>query len=215
MPEPRRILRAVPVAFQQFRRCDPDRGRRAKVHLICSAWLLWPRWQDAANGQIDDIPYEPANALLPDHAELMHARVVGSGGPDFDHAKHIRFFWEDIDQCLYLRGWFYLVSGAGGRLIGTGTLRNMGGAVGEMTHLYVVSEARKTGLGRALVQQRLQDARDMGFHRVQADTFKVNPEMPAMYEKLGFKRVAPKNTGGTVRTSSQLHDHINFIKYEF
>ncbi len=161
-----------------------------------------------------DIPFEAANTLLLEHAALMHGRMVKGGGPDFDYHRHIASFWEKIDQVLAPNGRFYLAWAPDGRLVGTGSLRRVADDVGELKHLFVRPEARGTGLGRALVQQRMQDARDMGLRRILADTFAANWEMPALYDRLGFSRVQPFDLSGTASLSPELIRHMLFFSYD-
>lgn len=160
----------------------------------------------------EDIPFAEANALLLDHARMMHGRMVGGGGPDFDYRAHVTAFWEKIDQVLPPNGRYYLAWSRDGRLLGTGALRRVSDTEGEMKHLYVRPEARGMGLGRRLAERRIADARAMGLKVLLADTFAANHEMPALYDTLGFERVAPFDLSGTSKLSPELTDHMLFFR---
>ncbi|MEM6277234.1 MAG: GNAT family N-acetyltransferase [Pseudomonadota bacterium] len=160
----------------------------------------------------DEVPFEDANALLIEHGTLMHARMVGGGGPSFDIMLHINGFWAKFDQVLPPVGSFYLAWGHDDQLLGTGALRTVSPGVGEMKHLYVRPEARGMGLGRALVEARIADARAMGLKTLLADTFAANSEMPALYDQMGFERVAPFDVGGTAGISPYLAAHMLFFR---
>lgn len=54
--------------------------------------------------RVEDVPMAEARALLEDHGKAMHARMVGSGGPDFDIYDHIDAFWAGFDAYLPPRG---------------------------------------------------------------------------------------------------------------
>jgi len=136
--------------------------------------------------------------------------MVAGGGPYFDIMLHIEGFWAKFDQVLPPRGSFYLAWGPSGALLGTGALRTVSPGVGEMKHLFVRPEARGTGLGRALVEARIADARAMGITTLLADTFAANSEMPALYDKMGFERVAPFEISGTAGISPELVDYMLF-----
>jgi GNAT superfamily N-acetyltransferase len=159
-----------------------------------------------------DVPFDVANALLIEHGRLMRDRMVAGGGPDFDIMLHINGFWEKFDQVLPPNGSYYLAWSAKGALVGTGALRTVSPGVGEMKHLYVRPEARGMGLGRALVEVRIADARAMGIKTLLADTFAANPEMPALYDRLGFSRVEPFSVGGTAAISPELVQHMLFFR---
>jgi GNAT superfamily N-acetyltransferase len=159
-----------------------------------------------------DVPFEAANALLIEHVQLMRDRMVAGGGPYFDIMLHIDGFWEKFDQVLPPSGSYYLAWSAKGALVGTGALRTVSPGVGEMKHLFVRPEARGTGLGRALVEARIADARAMGIKTLLADTFAANTEMPALYDRLGFSRVDPFSVGGTAAVSPELVEHMLFFR---
>lgn len=159
-----------------------------------------------------DVPFDAANALLIEHGRLMRDRMVAGGGPYFDIMLHINGFWEKFDQVLPPSGSYYLAWSEKGALVGTGALRTVSPGVGEMKHLYVRPEARGMGLGRALVESRIADARVMGIKTLLADTFAANPEMPALYERLGFSRVEPFSVGGTAAISPELVQHMLFFR---
>lgn len=159
-----------------------------------------------------DVPFEAANGILVEHVRLMHDRMVASGGPDFDPMLHVNGFWQKFSQVLPPVGSYYLAWSTTGTVVGTGALRTVSPGVGEMKHLFVRPEARGLGLGRALVEARIADARAMGIKTLLADTFAANPEMPALYDNLGFVRVEPFNVGGTAAISPELVKFMLFFR---
>lgn len=159
-----------------------------------------------------DVPVKPAKDLLVEHVRRMRRRMVEGGGPDFDIMLHVDGFWNKFDQVLPPIGSYYLAWSADNTLLGTGALRTISPGVGEMKHLYVRPQVRGLGLGQALVEARLVDARAMGLKTLLADTFAANPEMPALYEKLGFTRVEPFDVGGTAGISPELVEHMLFFR---
>jgi putative acetyltransferase len=59
--------------------------------------------------------------------------------------------------------------------------------IGEIKRLYVAPVARGSGLGRALVEQIISRARDMGYRSLLLDTLPFMKEAQALYVSMGFK----------------------------
>ena len=71
-------------------------------------------------------------------------------------------------------------------LVGCGSLRRIREDAGEMKRMFVAPSQRGTGLGRALFEERIAEARRMGLKWLYADTVKGNRPMLNLYEKSGF-----------------------------
>lgn len=160
----------------------------------------------------EDVPMTDARQLLRDHAVMMHGRMVGAGGPDFDINIHINAFWNGFDAYLPPNGSYYLAHDASGRVVGTAALKRLSETTGEMKHLYVRPEARRKGIAQALVEARIRDAREMGLKELVADTFSPNFEQPALYDKLGFELVGPSEMGTSVTITPELASFILYFK---
>lgn len=96
--------------------------------------------------------------------------------------------------------------------MGTGALKRISESTGEMKHLFVRPEMRRSGLGQALVEARIADARTMGIKELVADTFAANHEQPALYDKLGFERVGPSEMSATGQISPELEPFMLFFR---
>ena len=85
-----------------------------------------------------------------------------------------------------------LLAKYGAQLAGCVALHKLDSGVCERKRLYLRPRFRGKGVGRALAERTIVEARQIGYQRMRLDT--VEPAMKdavAMYRKLGFKEIAP------------------------
>lgn len=78
-----------------------------------------------------------------------------------------------------------------GQLAGCAALHQLEPDVSEMKRLYLRPQFRGKGIGRALSERLIAEARSIGYTRMRLDTVEpVMKDAVAMYRKLGFKEIA-------------------------
>jgi len=79
-----------------------------------------------------------------------------------------------------------------GKLAGCVALHKSDAAACEMKRLYLRSAFRGKGLGRALVERLIAEARKIGYRCMRLDTVEADMrDAVALYRKMGFKDIAP------------------------
>jgi ribosomal protein S18 acetylase RimI-like enzyme len=79
-----------------------------------------------------------------------------------------------------------------GQLAGCVALHKLDESICEMKRLYMRPQFRGKGLGRALADCIIAEARQIGYRQMRLDTVEpVMKDAVAMYRKIGFKEIAP------------------------
>ena len=150
------------------------------------------------------------DALLTEFYDLMISRIEIMGGSVPPGKKALKEFWDEIDMFLPPKGQLVLVRSEDGTLVGCGSLKSIGDGKGELKRLFVKPEARGLGLGRRLVEMRIEAARALGLKSLYVDTLQNNQEMRGLYKKMGFK----EEDSYTESDSLKLHTKMgNIVSY--
>ena len=79
-----------------------------------------------------------------------------------------------------------------GHFAGCVALHKLEDRICEMKRLYLRPQFRGKGLGRALADRIIDEARQIGYQRMRLDTVEpVMRDAVAMYRKIGFREIAP------------------------
>lgn len=155
--------------------------------------------------------------LLTEYYDLMIERLIGMGfemPEDTEQGGALDEFWQEIDLFMPPDGRLYLARDRDGALVGCGSLKSIGGGKGELKRLFVRPAARGTGLGRHLVERRIQDARDMGLRELLVDTVGTNVEMRGLYSKLGFTEIEFYPESASYKMLPELLPYLCFYRME-
>ena len=134
-------------------------------------------------------------ALAPADVEACRELFV-----EYQQALGVSLCFQDFDRELATLPGAYarprgrlLLARVAGVPAACAALRPLGDRDGEMKRLYVRARFRGMGLGRALAEIVIDEARAMGYESVKLDTLPQMAEAQALYSALGFRDIAPYN----------------------
>jgi GNAT superfamily N-acetyltransferase len=70
--------------------------------------------------------------------------------------------------------------------VGVGGLKRLSDSVGEIKRMFVRPTARGLGVGRAIIEQLVADARELGFETICLESASFMHPAHAMYRSVGF-----------------------------
>ena len=118
---------------------------------------------------------------------------------EYEHSLGVNLCFQNFEQELAgLPGHYappdgrLLLAEHGGQLAGCVALRKWEAQICEMKRLYLRPAFRGKGLGRALAEKIIAEARTIGYQRMRLDTIEpLMKDAVEMYRKLGFREIAP------------------------
>lgn len=96
-------------------------------------------------------------------------------------------FFDLPTRDLVPRAGVFLVAWLDGEPVGCGSLRRLGDDQGEVKRMYVVPEARRLGVGRALLEALEAEGRELGLGALILETGARQPEAIALYRSAGWE----------------------------
>ncbi|SHG89764.1 GNAT family N-acetyltransferase [Marivita hallyeonensis] len=134
--------------------------------------------------------------LLTEYYAQIQERLMNVGGPRLSIDKEVKTSIAALDQFMPPNGAILLARDSSGFLLGCGFMRMLDANRAELKRLYVRDLARGFGLGRKLIEMRIEKAREMGATTIYADTVRGNSSMLALYDRLGFGETPRYNGNG-------------------
>ncbi|GBE93516.1 GNAT family N-acetyltransferase [Nostoc cycadae] len=78
-----------------------------------------------------------------------------------------------------------------GKIVGCVGLRRIDEGIGEIKRMYVKPKFREKGIGKALLENIIYEAANIGYSKLRLDTAPFTKEAQALYHSLGFQDIEP------------------------
>lgn len=126
--------------------------------------------------------------LFWEYLQWANAKVQVNFGVSFDIAAMLEDDMNTLDKFMPPKGRL-LLGYVEDEPMGIACLKALTNSVAEVKRMYVRPHARKRGLGRALLNQLLEEARQIGYERVRLDSARFMTEAHQLYRTKGFREI--------------------------
>jgi GNAT superfamily N-acetyltransferase len=133
---------------------------------------------------------EQAAALVREYLEWLNNRIQNDYGIEFDVEAMVRSDLSDPNKFHPPYGRFYLVTYQG-QAAGVGCLKKLEEDVGEIQRMYVAPAFRGKGIGRAIAERLIADARSIGYRQLKLESLEFLEAAHSLYRSLGFREIDP------------------------
>ena len=126
----------------------------------------------------EESPHLPDAIMLVESLWQEEGLLYGDTGP-------CRFKPEDVCHT----GSAFIVARLDGRAVGCGAIRPLELGVAELKRIYVLPEARRTGIARRILEALDMRARQMGYRAIRLETGVLQPPAIALYVSQGYSPI--------------------------
>lgn len=123
-----------------------------------------------------------ARALAQGFGEWASEQIraqLGIVPPDVDHPTHV------LDDILESEGRLYIAE-VDAQPAGIGGLKRLGPTAAEIKRMFVQPTTQRSGIGRAILQQLIDDAREIGCDTLYLESASFMHSAHALYHRAGF-----------------------------
>ena len=128
--------------------------------------------------------------LIREYLNYLNVKVQDDYGIEFDVEAMVNSDWSDEVKFYPPDGRFYLVN-FNNQTAGVGCLKKLQNEVGEIQRMYVSSQFRGYGIGRAIINQLVDDARLIGYRKLKLESLEFLHAAHGLYRSIGFKIINP------------------------
>jgi GNAT superfamily N-acetyltransferase len=128
--------------------------------------------------------------LFWEYLQWANARVNEEYGIRFDIESMLDDDMLTLDKFLPPHGRL-LLSEVEGQVVGLACMKRIREGIGEIKRMYVQPAFRRRGIGRALVEALIAEARGIGYPRMRLDSTRFMKAAHSLYRSVGFQEIEP------------------------
>jgi GNAT superfamily N-acetyltransferase len=133
---------------------------------------------------------QEAAALIREYLEWQNDRLRRDYGMEFDVEAMVKSDPSDTHKFYPPDGRFYLAFYQN-QIAGVGCLKRLEAEVAEVQRMYVLPAYRGKGIGRAMINQLINEARSMGCRRFRLESLEFLEAAHSLYRSAGFRDIDP------------------------
>jgi GNAT superfamily N-acetyltransferase len=131
-----------------------------------------------------------AAILIREYLNWLNERIQQDYGIEFDVEAMVHSDLSDPHKFHPPYGRFYLAL-LRGQIAGVGCLKQLEKDIAEIQRMYVPPRFRGKGIGRAIADRLIEDARSMGYRRLKLESLEFLKAAHALYRLVGFHEIDP------------------------
>ena len=153
----------------------------------------------------------PVVLLAAEYAEWARECVLADYGINLEFESE-RDLFLDLDGLREPRARLYIAE-ISGEPVGMGGLRPLAADEAEIKRMFVRPSSRGLGIGRAILQQLIDDARTLGYTTIHLDSAPFMLEAHALYRRFGFVPSSP-HKGWEFESVPAVHEIAVFMSLD-
>jgi GNAT superfamily N-acetyltransferase len=172
---------------------------------------------------MDDVHFEQvttdeqkalAGSLIREYLNWLNAQLRRDYGMAFDVESMVASDLSDTHKFHPPDGRFYLAWHRT-RLAGVGCLKKLAPEVAEVQRMYVLPAVRGHGIGRAIIDRLIADARALGYRTLRLESLTFLTAAHRLYHEVGFHDIAPyaENSMRPYQSAQQLEQYYSMTVF--
>ena len=155
-----------------------------------------------------------AGLLIREYLEWLNDRLKREYGIEFDVEAMVQSDLTDPDKFHPPHGRFYLVRYKD-QIAGVGCLKKLKIGVGEVQRMYVPPAYRGKGIGRAMANRLIDDARSIGYRQLRLESLEFLDAAHSLYHSVGFHEIDPyaDNSMKSYQPAEQLDQYYSITVF--